>query len=397
MTDSKSESDTGIPEQLFKLHGQIEELTKLYVQRLLDSRDSAANHAAMLNTILDSVGDGLWVVDKDETIILANKAATRLLGVELEKLQRRQFLDQYQIFEVDGTTPVPQSAEPYSIALRDQVSVRKEGFVRGPNTGPEGIWIRVNASPVVDESGNLSGVVSVFSDISETKKLQRQRDSLATLLTHDLKNHLASLEMFLEMFSGTLSNALDKEDSELLGQLRESNQEFLQIANSLIELYRSDLLEVESLRGSVDLVPLLEEAIALSKPLALANNVQVVLNNSQPLKATGIRSALRQVFHNLVQNAIKASPRGENITIDTSASATHIQVGFTDRGSGVEEDLIQTLFDSSRVAANARIGSSSTGFGLYLCRMIVEAHGGTLSCKSTPGAETTFTVSLPFQ
>ncbi|MDZ4834255.1 MAG: ATP-binding protein [Candidatus Melainabacteria bacterium] len=395
MSDPKPESDTGIPEQLFKVRSQIEDLTKQYIEKLMDSRASANSHAAMLNAILESVGDGLFVVDKDETIILANREAIRLVGSDIGTLPRRQFLDQYKFFEVDGTTPIAQSAEPYSIALKEGTSVQKEGFVTGPNIGPEGMWLRVNASPVVDQNGAVFGVVTVFHDISETKNLQRQRDSLATLLTHDLKNHLASLEMFLEMFSGTLSNALDKDDSQLLVELRESNKQFLQISNSLIELYRSDLYEVESFRGEIDFVQLLDAAIDLSRPLAVAGNVQLVVKNSQPLKIHGIYSALRQVFHNIVQNAIKVSPPGEAVTVETTSSATHIQVCITDRGSGIDEDLLQTLFDSSRVAANLRIGSSSTGFGLYLSRMILEAHGGNLSCNSTVGAETTFTVVLP--
>jgi PAS domain S-box-containing protein len=395
VSDSKPESDTSIPDHLFKVRGQIEDLTRQYIAKLLDSRASADSHAAMLNTILESVGDGLFVVDKDETIILANREATRLAGADMDNLPRRQFLDQYKFFEVDGTTPIEQSAEPYAIALREGISVQKEGFVMGPNIGPEGMWFRVNAAPVVDENGDVSGVVTVFHDISETKRLQRQRDSLATLLTHDLKNHLASLEMFLEMFSGTLSNALDKDDSQLLLELRESNKEFLQISNSLIELYRSDLYEVESFRGEIDIVQLLDAAVDLSKPLAIAGDVKVVLKNDQPLKTHGIHSALRQVFHNLVQNAIKTSPPGEVVTVEATASTANIQICITDRGSGIEEDLLQSLFDSSRVAANSRIGSSSTGFGLYLSRMIVEAHGGTLSCRSKPDAETTFTVTLP--
>ena len=247
----------------------------------------------------------------------------------------------------------------------------------------------------MDGDGEISGVVTVFQDITEAKRLQRQRDSMATLLTHDLKNHLASLDMILETYLEPAASMLSSECAQLLVDLRESNKQFLEISNSLIELYRTDLYSVESCRGEIDFSQLLESVVELNRPLALACNVQVSMSDCKHVRMNGIISALRQVFHNLLHNAIKASPSGAVVELETSASPTHIRVSITDHGVGMSKDRIQALFDSSRVSTSLNIGSTSTGFGLYLCRMIIEAHGGTISCESEPDTRTTFTVELP--
>ena len=132
---SDSESDTRIPDQLFALRRDLENLTRSYIDKLVASQSSASEYATMLNTILDSIGDGLFVVDKDERVILANREAIRLIGVDISQLQRRPFLDNYTFFEVDGQTPIAPDNEPYSIALREKASVQREGLVRGPILG----------------------------------------------------------------------------------------------------------------------------------------------------------------------------------------------------------------------------------------------------------------------
>lgn len=396
MSDSVSPSDApNVPEHLFAVRRKLEDLTRLYVDKLIESSASASNHALMMNAILDSIGHGLVVVDKDENIILANREAARMVGAEIKEQPRRQFLDNYKFFEADGITPISESAEPYAVALREKKTVQKEGFVRGPNIGPEGMWLRVNASPVLDKDGEVLGVVTIFQDITETKILQRQRDSLATLFTHDLKNHLVSIDMFLDVLGESFANTLDDQDCPILLDVRESNREFLQISNSLIELYRTDLYAVESCRGEIELNRLLTSALELNRPLAAARNIQISVSESQSPILHGIFSGLRQVFHNLVQNAIKASPTGGVVKIVIGTTDDHVQVSITDHGRGIEADQIRTLFESSRVATRSYLGSTSTGFGLYLCRMIVEAHGGELLCQSQPGTVTTFTVKLP--
>jgi signal transduction histidine kinase len=395
VNDSISQTDQSIPEHLFAVRRKLEDLTRLYVDKLIDSSVSASNEVLMLNAILDSIGHGLVVFDKDENIILANREAARIVGAEIDDQPRRQFLDNYKFFEANGLTPLSESEEPFAIALREKKSVQKEGFVRGPNIGPEGMWLKVNAAPVLDENGEVLGVVTIFQDITETKLLQRQRDSLATLFTHDLKNHLVSIGMFLEVYGKTFANTLGENEFQLLTNACESNKQFLQISNSLIELHRTDLYAVESCRSEIALNQLLSSALELNRPLADARKVQLLVRENPPLTIHGISSGLRQVFHNLFQNAIKASPVGGIVEIVTAVISDFVQINITDHGCGISEDQIRTLFKSSRVASSAYLGSTSTGFGLYLCRLIVEAHGGKLLCESQPGTTTTFSVRLP--
>jgi signal transduction histidine kinase len=102
----------------------------------------------------------------------------------------------------------------------------------------------------------------------------------------------------------------------------------------------------------------------------------------------GVPYALKQVFHNVLQNAINASHSGEPLTIRVSQTDTTMLVEIVDTGKGFTADTLSELF---RHASS----SNSTDFGLYLTRLLVETRKGTISCKSDPGKQTTFSIYLP--
>jgi PAS domain S-box-containing protein len=381
---------------LFEARAAVDSLIEIYVSRLVSNREELSAHAAVLEAILDSIGDAIAVFDTNGKILLVNSAAVKIIGSNPSSLNRSEVFSQYKIFHEDEITPVVEGETPYDIAMREGHTVRAENLVFGPNLPPEGIWVRISNSPIRNKNGEIIGSVLSFADITERKRLERQRNALATLITHDIKNHLAAQDITFAMLSSDFGANLDDSFRTLLSDLKAQNQKYLDIADTLLELYRSDLQQMESCRVAISIPEILKAAAEMNAKQAKAAGINIVVNTAQDIPAIlGIPAALRQSFHNLIQNSIEVSQPGTTITVNAATATSYLLVTVTDQGPGMSPEQVSVLFDRRRVAGDIPTSQKSTGFGLYLARLIVEAHGGSLTCQSTLGEGTTFTIELP--
>jgi signal transduction histidine kinase len=241
----------------------------------------------------------------------------------------------------------------------------------------------------------LVGVVTVFHDVTDRKRLQMHRDALVTLITHDLKNHLGGETVLLALLVDQLGGKIDSEELELVSILKQNSEKFLSISNALLELSRTDLIKVDSCQIDVDLPALLKSVIDLNLPTASLAGVELILDVQESLPSIkGIPSALHQVFHNLIQNAARVSATGQTVRIVASHSPSAVVIQVIDNGPGIPAEQIEKLFRASQVATKLPTSSFSTGFALYLCRLLIEAHGGKISCASEIDKGTTFAVEF---
>jgi signal transduction histidine kinase len=291
---------------------------------------------------------------------------------------------------------VSEEEEPYFIARTQKRKAEMEGLVVGPHLPWRGMFIRVIAAPIVDKEGEVNGVVTVFSDIDKRKRLQKQRDALSTLVTHDIKNHLAAESLLLQLLEDEFEKKMSDDNKELLRELKLSNERYLSIASTLLEIHRTDLFATDASKESIDLVELLGQVIDLDRHLAETRKVTVKLHaGTETPRVSGISTALRQVFHNVLQNAIYASPEAETIDIHVSKSGSMGCVEIVDRGPGIEQSTIESLFDHPTLDNPLPSNPKSTGFGLYLSRLLIDAQSGRISCTSTKGDGTRFKIELP--
>ncbi|MBX9877905.1 MAG: PAS domain-containing protein [Candidatus Obscuribacterales bacterium] len=392
---SKRNTDPIESEKIYQAMHELEALTRNYIDGVLKSRDAAAAHARFLMAILDSIGDGLIVVDASKNILLANQAAIAIAGWEIANLSMSELRSRYKRFKEDGQTPLLEDEEPLFIALNEGRAVESIGFVTSPHLPPEGIWIRTIASPVKNENGEVIGGVTLFQDITKSVKLKKQRDALATLITHDLKNHLIAESGVLEVLADELSDEVDPEIKDMLTEQVAGNFKYLELASTLVELCRTEMLSTKDHMSLVAIPDLLNSAIDLNKQHLTNTGVEVILNMEPNLPfVRGIFPALQQVFHNLVQNAIFVSDEGETVTINAKRKDGFIEIEIADMGPGIPEEKMKTLFDPSTAATHVRT-SSSTGVGLHLCRLLLDLHGGKLTCASEVDHGTSFFVDLP--
>lgn len=232
------------------------------------------------------------------------------------------------------------------------------------------------------------------------EELQRQRTSvlhlnqlkndLIAVLAHDIKGPLTSIVGFAELLEeGYLEgNAA----TDAARTIRSNAQRLATLANDVLALSRVEHGELEIADERVDLIKLVSEAIDLHT----AERTVECVHEVAEAYVRGDAERLRQVFDNLLRNAIKYSPGGQPVRVEIARRDTNWVVSFIDLGIGIPEEEAGRLFDRFSRGSNARRAKiSGTGIGLFIVKMIVERHGGTVCVASTLGEGSRFDVALP--
>lgn len=383
---------------LFQLRAELEQLTQDYVNTLVESEEARANHAEFLTTILDSIADGLVVYDCKENVILANQAAAKLVGMDLSGLDKTSIREKFLSFKNKGGEPFKATDEPYFHALTQKEPCEKEGYLAGDTIEDGGFWLRAHASPVLDKQNHLLGVVATYCDISERKRLQQQRDALASVIAHDIKNHLAGEEMIFNYLSklGENGEKFESVAMDAIAKMRASNKHHLELATSLLEIFRADFVINSNNAVNLDIEKIIELVIFLNSLAASVSGVEIKTEIEADLPTIkGVPAAIRHSLHNLLQNAINMSTKGDTIVVSVKKEDTGISISVTDHGAGMSEEEISRLFNQNSIASKIPANLKSSGVGLFFSKLLLEAHHATLTCQSKVGEGSKFTIKLP--
>jgi signal transduction histidine kinase len=232
-------------------------------------------------------------------------------------------------------------------------------------------------------------------NVKRSEELMRQKEDFAAAVSHELRTPLTSILGYLELIEQSNAERSEPDDGYLVVVKRN--------AERLLRLV-SDLLLVSEVEDSmlalefreVDLHELARECVEAAKPAADAKGIALELRDGSALHIGGDRGRLAQMMDNLVSNAIKFTPDGGTVTITTTMSDGQGLFEVADSGMGIsgadQAHLYDRFFRTRDAAAQAIPG---TGLGLTITKAIVDAHGGSITLRSTLGRGTTFVVSLP--
>jgi len=329
----------------------------------------------------------IWRLDKTLTVRRTNQAVLSLLHAPNEEIVGKP------LTAVIPSLDVAMFEEVLNGGQRVRFDECKLS-VNYPDGVKQVIWDIV-AWPLKNEEDEITGVCISTSDMSERKQASQQRDNFVASLVHDLKTPLIGADRTLEqMINGALGD-MDPGQAEVLGMLRRSNQQLLQMVQNLIEVYRYEAGQPTLTIEVTELCGLIKVAIAELKALAAHRGIDLTGRLPASAYVRADRLALRRVFLNLIDNAIKFTPRGGSITIACDRMAESVVVHVTDTGSGISAAEQPKLFQQFSQGSRSNRYAPGTGLGLYLCRHIVTAHKGTISLDSQEGHGTTVSIRLP--
>lgn len=230
-------------------------------------------------------------------------------------------------------------------------------------------------------------------ELDVREKQNRQKDLFIRIASHEIRNPLASALSLCEL------SALDPTDvstSNAKEKFEEIQSNLLSINRHLTQLLDMSLLEDDKLtlkKETVDVLELLQRIKASFG--RVRHDREIILTISRPLLLETDPDRIDQIISNLLSNAAKYSPAGTGIELSCSENESHVEISVTDHGNGISEDDSERIFDPYARLARDKDKTEGLGLGLYICRTLAQALGGTLTIKSTVGSGSTFTLTLP--
>jgi PAS domain S-box-containing protein len=338
--------------------------------------------------ILESLNDGLAVVNRDDQVVRWNRRLEELYGLRHEDAVGRrlhEILDD-GFFEVlrGARRDAPDGAAVYRVPLK----TRHESARR--------ILVNVATTPLRDSDGAIGGTILIIEDISTRVHLEEQLQIsekmasiglLAAGVAHEVNTPLTGISSFVQM----LMEGAEPDDprTKVLEKIEKQTFRAARIVNGLLNLARP--AQVDS--GPVDVHVVINDVLSLLDHQLKTGRIQV----RKELAATGpvvqgIEYKLQQVFLNLFLNARDAMPRGGWLTIVTRAEGDRAAVEVADTGSGIPPEQLSRIYDP--FFTTKEIGKG-TGLGLSITYGIMQEHDGTITCESAPGQGTRFNLLLP--
>ena len=397
----------------------VTETRRLLIER--QARAEAEGRRALLQLVIDELPSAVYLVrGPDARLVLTNRAAMDVWGAVWAPDQpMRAFLTAsgVRVLATNGR-PLPESELATLRTVRTGEAVyHHEEIIRRPDGTALPILLNAVAldpallqtPSIAEASGNGASpevpqraALVVLQDVTALKETERLKDEFIAIAAHELKTPMTAVKGYAETLrkrnpEGGAASALGKWQIEALETID-------QATTRLVEL-TDDLLDVARLQsGRMELHPEPHDLVALARRIARRLQITtdqhtfVVQAESDFVVACLDIRRVEQVLSNLLSNAIKYSPRGGPITITISEDATHrlAQVAVHDTGIGIPSDQQARLFGRFERAANAReLGIKGTGLGLYLCRELIERHGGRIWFESIEGRGSTFHFTLP--
>ncbi len=372
----------------------VHDLARDFLAAISESTTLIEGHVKVMTSILDSLTVGLVVVDAENRLVLTNVRAIEL-GVDPHADWMTQLREHFEFyFSEDGEAVQPGNG-PIVRAMRERTPQRAEMFVTCEHYR-EGRWFRMTSDPIIDDEGLLQGAVSLFNDVTEQVRLRKELESLDSLITHDIKNHFAAVEGFLEFLHNDPDTALSPDALSVLNEFRMANCDQMQSLSILAHLRTAGVGSQSMAFVDVPVRTLVEGARDLVRQFMGFRRVGLSIKLSDDLPSVCVpQVAVLHVICNLLHNAVKYSRENGTVTVDAHAEADSVTLAVSDNGPGMSREELDTLFKPKLRHSRSRDGSLSSGLGLYLCRQIVNTSGGSLSCESSPGNGSTFFLRLP--
>lgn len=339
----------------------------LQVRQGLRERDT-------LSAILNSMADGLLAIDPGGMVVLANATAQELFP---GGITGRRFMAVVRDHEMQRL-----------LRTALETGRRQSSFV---DQGPDLKHLHISATPLHDSAG-LSAIV-LLQDQTELRRLEAVRRDFVTNVSHELRTPLASIKAAVETLQGGASRD-PQAGPEFLQRIGVEVDHLTALVQQLLNLSRLETGRVQFDFAPLDLSLVLAEALNRLQPQAQRQRVALSLNVPSGLPpAWADPAALHEILLNLVDNAIKFTPPGGNISVAARQDAGMLEIAVADSGKGIAPQDLPHIFERFYKADRSR-SSPGAGLGLSLTRHIILGHGGRVWVESQPGYGATFRFTL---
>jgi PAS domain S-box-containing protein len=355
--------------------------------------DQTSSQAARMDAILDSVADGILILQPDRTIERCNPALARLIGSPSEEIIGRKHNEAIHWLELSHGPTLEQS-EAGGWPLTPTATLYVEGDLLRSDGSK--VPVGITYAPLLNHEGQLLNVIASVRDVSHFRQAEEMQSTFISVISHELKTPVALIKGYV----GTLRRKDVRWDSKTVqDSLTVIEDEADHLAELIENLLDASRLEAGALSiNATDLsLPRLAERVA-ERYRTQTDKHKIIVDLPQDFPVVlADEQRINQVLLNLISNAVKYSPKGGEVRISGQVRPEHVVVCVQDQGSGIPPGDIPHIFDRFYRAGETARSVKGAGLGLYLTRAILEAHGGSIwvDQKYTEGARICFSLPRP--
>lgn len=346
-----------------------------------------------LDAMIEHSADGVMILDPDLHIQVFNRALSHMTGWPAEDAIGRPCYEVLALEQASG--PNLCGADPGLVSFPEGQPLLVEGILNRP--GGSRIAASITYSPLYDEEGHLERVIANVVDITRFREAEEMKSTFISVVSHELKTPVA----LIKGYANTLARQDAHWDSTTLQDglqvISEESDRLNALINNLLDASRIQAGAFKLEKGDVILSRLAERVVENFRIQTTRHQFVLDFPPDYPY-VPGDEERLRQVLDNIVGNAIKYSPSGGEIRVGGWSDDAYATVYVADQGIGIPAEEQGKLFQHFyRVDSSLRRSTQGAGLGLYLCKSIVEAHGGRIWLRSEPAKGTTVFFALPRQ
>lgn len=366
----------------------LEEEKHAVEQKVKDRTADIEREKNKLLQVTENMKGGGILLDANLSVVFMNEMARTVLGVGATEMESKKILRAlYEVF-----------AQGDMKALLKRC-VRGETFRVGEVEGGGRLY-EIFFHHLQNNQGDtheLIGYFILFFDITDAKLLERSKSELVAVASHQLRTPLTAMRGNVEMLIDESYGVLNKEQHELLDDVEVSTIRLITMVNDMLDITKIEKGDLEMTLESLEVKEIIDGVVHDLSTYAKRHEFEIVTKNvDAKARIVGDKIRVRQVFQNLIDNAIKYSSHPGMLEITTGKSGSQITITFKDNGIGIPKNEHSKLFDRFYRASNtSKTASSGSGLGLYIVKSIVNQLGGSITLESEENIGTTFVVSLP--
>ncbi|MCA9386794.1 PAS domain-containing protein [Candidatus Dojkabacteria bacterium] len=384
--------------QVSKQNSELEDTRKATMSLLEDIEEEKEKNKIdkeQLEVILNSIGDGVIVVDNNKVIKIVNPAFEQITKFMFVDIKDKFFDDAIQLFQDDEAQIrcnfIDRVFETHTLARTKPKAtlIRNDGEVMPVDS---------IATPLFDHDDKILGSVVVIRDTSKEREIDKMKSEFVSVASHQLKTPLTGALWTLELLTNPESGKLNKKQQQLTKELQDVHKRMLDLVNELLNVSRIDRGEkFDIIKTPEDIVKVAKAAMLQVEPIVKKKKMK--LNFSTNVDSIELKIDVHKVeemLKNLLSNALKYSDEGKSVSFDIKKDEKIITIKVKDQGIGIPKKQQEQIFKKFFRAENAReTEEEGTGLGLYIAKAIVEGHGGKISFNSEEGKGTEFIIELP--
>ncbi|MBN1912964.1 MAG: PAS domain-containing sensor histidine kinase, partial [Candidatus Omnitrophica bacterium] len=259
--------------------------------------------------------------------------------------------------------------------------------------------LRASSAVIENENGKTIGMVSVLSDITKQKELDRLKSSFISHVSHELRTPLVAIEQSISLILSKTAGPISRDQEEFLSISQRNLKRLSHLIDDLLDLSKLEAGRMDLKREPLMITKLIDDCVESLRLWANSKSIDIRVESKGDLPAVSADAEkIYQVLNNLLGNAIKFTPSGGYVSIEPALKKEQgvIEVSVSDNGIGIPEEALAKIFDKFyQVGDRIATDLSGTGIGLAIAKEIVELHGGTIRAESRKGEGAKFIFALP--